>query len=418
MKQNEPAIVVPPDWIVEKRSAVSTWAGPAVMFLATLISYIDRQTLSVLAPTILPDVHLTATDFSYALSAFSIAYMLANPAWGSILDKIGLPMGMAIAVAIWTAASAAHALVAGLIGFAVARTILGIGEAAVFPGCVKMSTDCLPTAKIGRGIGIGYSGAAFGSLITPLAVTPLAAAYGWRAAFWVTGALGVVWLLIWSRFARNVPKRQRVSEKIAVVNPLDRRFWLIVTTYGMGAIALGVVAYLSPLYLNRALGLSQTEIGHLVWIPTVGWQLGYYFWGWVSDRIVPEQTRPVWVLLAASLLALPSAFVTMVHSWQAVLALFWWAMFIGDGFIVMGLHVGARVFTKDEAGLAGGIGGGSWSMVLAVVLPVYGRLIDAKNFTPIFMSMALFPLAGTLLFLMLSKPWASTDKTRSSLPPT
>ena len=380
------------------------------MFLATLISYVDRQTLAVLAPTILPDVHLNATDFGYALSAFSIAYMLANPAWGSILDKIGLPLGMAMAVALWTAASAAHALVAGLIGFAVARTVLGIGEGAVFPGCVKMATDCLPTGKVSRGIAIAYSGAAFGSLITPVAVTPFAVAYGWRAAFWITGALGVAWLLIWSRFARNVPKRQRVSQKVVVVNPLDRRFWLIVTTYGMGAIALGVVAYLSPLYLNRALGLSQTEIGHLVWIPTVGWQLGYYFWGWVSDRLVPDQTRPVRVLLVLSLLALPSAFVTMFHSWQAVLALFLWAMFVGDGFIVMGLHIGARVFTKDEAGLAGGIGGGAWSMVLAVVLPLYGRLIDAKNFTPIFVTMSLFPLAGTLLFLRLSKPWANGNK--------
>ena len=66
----------------EERSAVTTWTGPLVMFLATLISYIDRQTLAVLAPTILPDVHMNATDFGYALSAFSIAYMLANPAWG------------------------------------------------------------------------------------------------------------------------------------------------------------------------------------------------------------------------------------------------------------------------------------------------------------------------------------------------
>jgi MFS family permease len=410
MDQDQPAIGVLPYMPPGERSAVTTWTGPLVMFLATLISYIDRQTLAVLAPTILPDVHMNATDFGYALSAFSIAYMLANPAWGSILDKIGLPLGMALAVALWTAASAAHALVAGLVGFAVARTVLGIGEGAVFPGCVKMSTDCLPTGKVSRGIGIGYSGAAFGSLITPLAVTPLAAAYGWRAAFWVTGLLGVLWLLIWSRFARNVPKRLRVSKKILVVNPLDRRFWLIVTTYGTGAVALGGVAYLSPLYLNRALGLSQSEIGHLVWIPTIGWQLGYYFWGWVSDRLVPEQTRPARVLLLLSLLALPSAFVTMVHSWQAVLALFLWAMFVGDGFIVMGLHVGARVFTKDEAGLAGGIGGGAWSMVLAVVLPLYGRLIDAKNFTPIFVTMSLFPLAGTLIFLLLSKPWAKGNR--------
>src|SRR4051812_40608728 len=84
---------------LNERSSVSPlhspWAGPIVMFLATLISYIDRQTLSVLAPTILPDVHLNATDFGYTLSAFSIAYMFANPIWGSILDRIGLPLGMA-----------------------------------------------------------------------------------------------------------------------------------------------------------------------------------------------------------------------------------------------------------------------------------------------------------------------------------
>jgi len=408
--KHQPAVDILQYTQARERGVLSTWSGPFVMFLATLISYIDRQTLSVLAPTILPDVNMTATDFGYTLSAFSIAYMLANPIWGSVLDKIGLPLGMAIAVVVWTAASAAHAVVGGLIGFALARTLLGIGEGAVFPGCVKMATDCLPTEKASRGIAIGYSGAAFGSLVTPLAVTPFAAVYGWRAAFWVTGVLGIVWLLIWSRFARTVPKRQRVSQKVVIANPLDRRFWLIVTTYGMGAIALGVIAYLSPLYLSRALGLSQTEIGHLVWIPTVGWQLGYYFWGWVSDRLVQHQTRPVKVLLLLSVLALPSAFVTMVDSWQAVLALFLWAMFVADGFIVMGLHIGARVFTKDEAGLAGGIGGGSWSMVLAVVLPLYGGWIDAKNFTPIFVTMSLFPLAGTLLFMLLSKPWANGNK--------
>ncbi|MEP7352184.1 MAG: MFS transporter [Acidobacteriota bacterium] len=414
MKPIQPVVEVPspavnPEAIAERTTA-SMWVGSIVMFLATLIAYVDRQALAVLAPTILADVHMTATDLAFTLSAFSIAYMFANFAWGSILDKIGLPLGMAIAVAIWTTASTAHAIAGGLIGFAAARIVLGIGEGAVFPGCVKMARDCLPTAKASRGIAIGYSGAAFGSLLMPLAVGPFAAAYGWRTAFWITGALGVLWLLLWSQYVRNIPKRQRASQKVVVVNPFDRRFWLIVTTYGMGAIALGVIAYLSALYLNRALGLSQSEINHVVWIPTVGWQLGYYFWGWVSDRIVPNQIRPLKLLFLLSLLALPSAFVTMVHSWQAVLALFLWAMFVADGFIVMGLHIGARVFTKDEAGLAGGIGGGSWSMVLAAVLPFYGKLIDAKDYTPIFVTMSLFPLAGTLLYMWLSKPWANKSK--------
>jgi len=86
-----------------------------------------------------------------------------------------------------------------------------------------------------------------------------------------------------------------------------------------------------------------------------------------------------------------------------VVAFFLWAMFIGDGFIVMGLHVGARVFPRDQAGMAAGIGGGSWSMVLALVLPVYGRWIDAKLYVPIFVTMSLLPLFGTLIFIWLSR---------------
>lgn len=373
------------------------------MMLATLIAYVDRQTLAVLSPMILADTGLSASNFADALSAFSIAYMLANPLYGSVLDRMGLRAGMAVAVAIWTVASAAHAVVLGFMGFAIARTILGVGEGAGFPGCVKMAADCLPASKRSRGIALGYSGAALGSLITPLAMTPFAKQFGWRSAFWITGGLGVLWLLLWFFVARppRVPDIRRAT-KFVPPNPFVRRFWYIFATYGMGAIALGVIAYMSPLYLNRALGLSQDQLGYILWIPTLGWEAGYFFWGWVSDRIIPDQRRPVKTLLLLSALALPSAFVTMVHSWQLVVALFVWAMFIADGFIVMGLHIGARAYPHDQVGMVGGIGGGTWSAVLAVMLPIYGRLIDAKSFTPIFVSMSLFPLAGTLLFLAIS----------------
>jgi len=375
------------------------------MLVATLISYIDRQTLAVLSPMILKDTGLTAGDFGTILSFFSISYMLANPFWGSMLDYVGLRAGMAIAVAIWTLASTAHAWVSGFIGFALARMVLGIGEGAVFPGCMKMSADCLPLPKRSRGTSLGYSGAAIGSLITPLLITPFALKFGWRGAFWVTGGLGAGWLIWWYLVCRPpiVPIMPRTLSKVSFPSLLDRRVWLIVTTYGTGAVALGVIAYLSPLYLNRALGLSQAELGYILWIPTLGWWIGYYFWGWFSDRIVPHNPRPVRALLMLSALALPVAFVTLFHSWQVVVAFFLWAMFIGDGFIVMGLHVGARVFPKDQAGMAAGIGGGSWSMVLALVLPLYGRWIDAKLYVPIFVTMSLLPLFGTLIFILVSR---------------
>lgn len=384
------------------------WTGPVAMLAATLISYVDRQTLAVLSPMILADTRLTAQDFSVVLSFFSVSYMLANPIWGSVLDFVGLRIGMAMAVAIWTVASTSHAWVMGFAGFAIARTVLGVGEGGVFPGCMRMSADCLPPAKQSRGTSLGYSGAAIGSLITPLMITPFALAFGWRGAFWVTGGLGASWLIWWYFVCRppTVPVKPRGQSKLQLPNPLDRRVWLIVTTYGTGAVALGVIAYLSPLYLNRALGLSQAKLGYVLWIPTLGWWIGYYFWGWFSDRVVPTSARPVWVLLMLSALALPVAFVTLFNSWPAAVAFFLWAMFVADGFIVMGLHVGARVFANDQAGMAAGIGGGAWSMVLAVILPVYGRWIDARHFLPIFVTMSLLPLLGTLAFIWLSKPWA------------
>jgi len=384
------------------------------MMLCTVVAYIDRQTLAVLSPMILKDTGLSAAAFGETLSWFSVAYMLANPLWGSVFDFIGLRLGMLMAVLIWTIASASHAWVTGFVGFAVARTILGIGEGGGFPGCVKMSALALPVEKRSRGIAIGYSGAALGSLITPLLATPFALRFGWRAAFWVTGALGTAWLIWWWIVARPpiIPsepgfKSNAPRPKVVLPNPFDRRTWLVFFTYGTGAVALGVIAYMSPLYLNRALGLSQSQLGYILWIPTIGWEIGYFVWGWVSDRVVPHITRPIWVLLMLSALALPSAFVTMFHSWPVVVAFFTWAMFIADGFIVMGLHVGARVFPKEQAGLAGGIGGGSWSAVLAVILPLIGHWIDQREFAPIFITMALLPLGGTLMFLWLSLPWAN-----------
>jgi hypothetical protein len=109
-------------------------------------------------------------------------------------------------------------------------------------------------------------------------------------------------------------------------------------------------------------------------------------------------------------MALPVMFVTQFHTWPVVVAFLFWALFVADGFIVMGLHIGARIYGKDQAGMAGGIATGSWGAVLAIVLPIYGRLIDSKNFEAIFTSMSLIPLAGTLVWLFLSKPWAGNPR--------
>ncbi len=384
------------------------WFAPATIMLSTLLSYIDRQVLAVLSPMILQETGLSAASYTNAISAFSFAYMIGNPLWGSFLDFVGLRIGMLAAVALWTTASTSHAWVSGFLGFAAARAVLGFGEGAAFPGALRTASESLPPDRQSRGMALGYSGASLGAIITPIIITPLALKYGWRTAFLITGGFGTIWLLLWLAISRPpfLPAARKTAMKMVWPNLLERRFWVIVSSFGLGAIALGVVAYLSPLYLNRALGITQAQLGRILWIPMVGWEAGYFFWGWVADRYIPDmpdRKRPARVFLLLTALSFPVALITLSHSLPVVLALLFWATFVADGFVVMSLRVGVRIYPKDRTAMVAGIGSGSWSAVQAIALPVYGRLVDLQWYGLIFLSMSVLPLIGTALWFWLTR---------------
>ena len=376
------------------------WVPVLVMMTCSWLSYIDRQALAVISPMILKDTGLTAQAYADAVSAFSFAYMIGNPLWGSLLDYTGLRLGMFIAVGIWTLASASHAWMTGFIGFAVARAVLGFGEGATFPGGLRTAADSLPRECQSRGMGISYSGASVGAIVAPLIITPVALRFGWRAAFLATGALGVAWLAIWWMVARPplLPAVERTATKIRLPDMRERRFWLLVINFGLGGAALGPSLYLSPLYLNKVLGLTQAELGRILWFPALIWELGYYFWGWVADRFVRDEPRPIRLYLFLTVLALPTALLTHTTSWIVATALFSWAMFIAVGFIVMSLHLGARAYPRDQTGMVAGIGSGAWSAVVAIVMLFYGRWFDLHWYGAIFISLSLIPALGTLLW--------------------
>ncbi|HPT25743.1 MAG TPA: MFS transporter [Bryobacteraceae bacterium] len=366
------------------------------MMLCSLISYIDRQTLAVLAPTIMRETRLTTQDYGIAISAFSIAYMLGNPLWGGILDRIGLRAGMIIAVGIWSAASASHALMAGLAGFSLARAALGFGEGATFPAGLRTAFDSLPPRKRSRGIALAYSGGSLGAIITPWIVVPIALHFGWRSAFLFTGLAGVTWLIVWRVFARPpyLPPPERRPERFHLPNPGERRFWALFFGYAFGAFPLAPVLYVAPLVLNRLHGLSQSDLGKLLWIPPLGWEIGYFFWGWVADRRSATAARPVGLVVLLAIMGLPVAAIPAITSASAALAVFCWSMFTASGFIVISLRAAAQAYPSDQTALVAGIGAGSWSAVVAVLLPVVGRMVDHGQFHALFMMIAALPLLG------------------------
>ncbi len=392
-------------------TGLRVWVPVLVMMTCSWLSYIDRQAFSVLSPTILRDTGLSAGGYADAVFGFSIAYMIGNLVWGSLLDFVGLRLGMLIAVGVWTAASAAHSMVSGLWGFAMAQAVLGFGEGATFPGGLRTAADSLPLSKQSRGMGISYSGASVGAIVAPLIVTPVALRFGWRAAFVATGLVGVFWLALWWIVARAplVPPGQRKSGRITWPNMRERRFWLLVVNFGLGGAALGPTLYLSPLYLNRVMGLSQAQLGKILWIPALIWELGYYFWGWVGDRFVRDDPRPIRLYIMLTILALIPSMLTRVDSWPVVLALFSWAMFIAVGFIVMSLHLGARAYPRDQTGMVAGIGSAAWSAVVAILMKIYGPLFDRHLFSAIFISLSVIPILGTALWWWIGRNAPRSD---------
>jgi len=385
------------------------WTASVAMMLCSWLSYVDRQILAVLSPMILKDTGLTAQSYGEVVSAFSVAYMIANPLWGSILDFVGMRIGMLVAVALWTVASASHAWMAGFLGFAAARALLGLGEGATFPGGLRASMDSLPPDRHSRGIAISYSGGSLGAIVAPLVVVPIALRFGWRAAFLFSGGLGVAWLITWSAVARPpyLPRPARKPQRMEWPNPFERRFWALVTSYALGAIAIGPILYLSPLYLNRVAGFSQADLGKVLWIPPFGWELGYFFWGWAADRFAPNQERPVRMFLLLAMAALPVAAIPWSGSRAIVLLLFFWSMFITGGFQMLALRTGARAYPRERTALAGGTASGAWSAVAAMLLPLLGRWFDQQRYTAIFALVAIMPLVGTTLWLWLSRVPAS-----------
>jgi ACS family hexuronate transporter-like MFS transporter len=385
------------------------WWPSIVMMLGTLLGYLDRQILALLSPMILKETHLTAQAYTETISAFSYTYMIVTLIWGPVLDRVGLRIGMLLSLSIWMVASASHAMVSTFLGFALARAALGIGEGAIFPGGFRTAIESLPVPKQARGIALAYSGSSIGSIIAPFIFIPIALAVGWRPAFLVTPALAAIWLVIWfttvnpAKFVNKVP-----AGKLKFPNPFERRFWSLVASYSFGSFPIGAISYLAALYLSRSFGMTQKELGYVLWIPPAGLELGYFFWGWMSDRFAPSHPRPRWLILIMSILCLPLLTITMWHSAAISIALLALTLFASGGLVVVTLRTGALAYPSNQKSMAAGIASSSFSAAVAVLLPVCGKFFDLHEYGQAFALVAVLPLIGTLIWLMLPVHRAET----------
>ncbi|MEQ1947559.1 MAG: MFS transporter [Bryobacteraceae bacterium] len=388
------------------------WLPVISLMLVSVISYVDRNTLALLAPTILRETGLSAEQYGFIISAFSVTYMFGNPIWGYIMDRIGIRRGMGTAVSIWTVASAAHAFAGGFGSFALARAVLGFGEGATFPGSMRTAIETLPVEKRSRGIAISYSGGSLGALITPIIVTPIAAAWGWRGAFWFTGAIGALWLLHWIFLSRRPELAKKPTVQVAREDDpgaphwAHPRLWGLIFIYAFCSLPLGFILYDAALYLSLVLHKTQVEIGRVLWIPGLGWESGYFFFGWVIDRFTGSGYRlralnKLFLLLTA--LGLVLVLIPQTSSFALTMFLMYFTMFISAGFIIGSLAYANSHYANAHGGLIAGVGAGSWSALVAIVMPPFGRLFDLHMYQTAFIVAAMFPVVGYVLWRWLSR---------------
>jgi len=237
----------------------------ALLFVGTALNYVDRQVLALLKPTLEAEFGWTDQEFAHLGSVFQLSAAFALLAVGWFVDKFGVRLAYGLAVAVWSAAGMAHAAAANVSQFVVARSVLAVAESVNTPAAVKAAATYLPLTQRSFGLGMVNTAPNIGAILTPLLIPPLALAFGWKAAFLVTGGLGFVWLALWIAGTRRlepvgVAKRAALDGNWAQLLT-DRRTWTVVGAKALTDCVWWFVLFWSTDFLVKTFGLTQGQVG-------------------------------------------------------------------------------------------------------------------------------------------------------------
>lgn len=286
------------------------WVIIGLIAIATVINYIDRNALAVMWPEIAPEIGATKEDYALLVTIFMVFYALGQFVFGKLFDRIGVRMGFALSIGVWSISIALHALATSILSFSIFRAMLGISEAGAWPGAVKANAEWFPPAERAFAQGIFNAGASIGAIISAPLIALLFLTLGWKGTFILVGVLGFLWLLPWLVIYRASPYQvamkaaaERALERPAAAQPTEaplapayvpttaqmlghRQSWgVILTRFFLDPIWWLFVSWL-PIYLAETFGFDIKQIGIFAWVPYVGAMIGSLFGGWLSGWFI------------------------------------------------------------------------------------------------------------------------------------
>ncbi len=408
------------------------WWIVSLIFLATLINYIDRLTISVLAPVITKDLGLTNTEFGGVVVWFLLAYTISQGVSGKLYDRVGTRLGFTFSIVMWSVAAAGHAFARGLTSLSALRFVLGFGEAGNWPGAAKAVAEWFPVRQRALGMAIFNSGAAIGSIVAPPLIVWLQLRYGWQTTFLVTGALGLLWLALWLIFYR-APDRHRwiTDEERALIRESPeveggteevdsnaaprwrdllrhRQVWAIVVARFFTDPVWWLYITWLPLYLYNARGFSLKEIGLFAWVPYVAADAGSLLGGWASGYLISrgwsvDRARKT-VIAAAALLMPAGIFAAFAENPFVALALIALVLFGFQVWINNVQTLPSDFFPRRAVGSVAGLGGTGAGIGAMLFTLGTGWVVDHFSYVPVLVAAGLLAPLGTLVLFALAGP--------------
>jgi MFS transporter, ACS family, aldohexuronate transporter len=397
---------VRPAYAPEARYTSRRWLMISLAFWATVINYLDRQALSVAAPVLREQFHMSNVAYSRVVFGFLLAYTISNGLSGAVIDRLGTRLGYALCMAWWSAAALLHAFARGIWSLGAFRFLLGIGEAGNWPAAVKVVAEWFPESERALASGLFNSGSAVGAILAPPTVAFLLLRFGWPSAFLATGIAGIIWLACWWPLYQT----PEYARKLAADTPRVPIFTLFRTrfvwSFTVSKIFMDPVWYFYifwfPEYLKRARHFDLAEIGEFAWIPFAVAGLGNLIGGWLCGVLL----RRGWPLTAARKTAVTIFAALMMSAIPAVLtadvrlsiALVSLAMLGYTGSLANMLSMPADVFPENAVASVYGLasmGAGFGGMIFTLIT---GWVVDHYSYTPVFIGFGLLPLvcAGLL----------------------
>ncbi len=415
----------------------AAWALTLVATFTMAVSYLDRQTLAVLGPTVKEQLHIDNQGYGWLISAFSIAYLVGAPVAGRLIDRVGARRGLLGAVLLWSAVAALHAVAPGFGVLFALRIALGLAESPSFPGAAQTVHRALPPAARARGMGILFTGSSFGAMIAPKLATWIAANYGFRAAFIGTALVGLCWVPLWLVVAFNKSARavldRRLDEDLPAASAFDEAGAQapVKTEARTGPFSLAihpavlraglVVIATSPLinlYFNWSATflvsdhhLSQTQVGDYLWFPPLLFDLGAVYFGHSASRARAEGALnvPRRLIIASALLMLAGLLIPVARTPIEVTILIGTSLAGGGGLFSLATAEMMAQVPANRISAAGGITAAAQSLAYIVANPLIGLSVDrSKSYTAIFLILTIWILPGTIGWLLLAPPRRAT----------